>query len=208
MTRGEIRTLLRRHIQDTAAVAWTTDELDSVINLAYANVQKEIIKADPEAHLFWDRMDTTAGTNWYPLLNSFGISHVAIKGSSSDTVWTILSPRRYRDFYTYSGTSQIYTKRGQWIGVYPAPTVSVTNGLEVLHAPIMAIGSGLSNDSEVPRIKTPLHLAIVYWSKLIALGDTDEQSGETRDRLQEILGDLPNWYNINNDEPARLQVDF
>lgn len=208
MTRGAIRTLLRRHIQDTAEVAWDDSELDDIINLAYANVQKEIVKANPEAHLFWDRMDTTDGTNWYPLLNTFGISHVAIKATASDTRWTILKPKRYRDIYTYDGTSQFYTKRGQWVGIFPAPSESVTSGLEVLHAPIMSIGAGINNDSEVPRIKTPLHLAIVYWSKLIALGDTDQQAGETRERLQEILGDIPNWYDINNDEPERLQVDF
>lgn len=202
MTRAQIRTLLRRHIQDVPAVSWTDVELDAIINLAYSLVQKEIRKIDPEAHLFWDYMNTVAGTSWYPLPATFSVSQVGIKGASTDLVHTRLDPKRYQDIVVLTAAShQYYALRGQWIGIFPAPTVSVTNGLELVSNPIMA----LADDAEVPRIKDPLHLAIVYWARLIALGDTDEKGDETRIRLNEMLGDLPFWYNLNADDNMKLQ---
>jgi hypothetical protein len=208
MTRGEMRALLRKQVQDVAEDQWQDSELDSILNLAYANVQKEIVKVDREAHLFWDYIDTVAGTSWYPLPQTFGISHVGVKLAASDTGYTVLGPpKRYRDVKDVETSSTTYYSiRGQWIGIFPAPGVGVTSGIELVHTPIMSIGAGLGNDGEVPRIKLPLHLAIVWWAKLICLGDTDEQAGEARARLAEMINDIPVWYSAHSDAVDILGV--
>jgi hypothetical protein len=203
MTRASMRTLLRREIRDTASVDWQNDsDLDDILNMAYTLVQKTIMKSFPEAHLSWDRLDLVSGRSWYPLPEHFGVSHVAIKYSSADTVWTPLENGAYTDIYLATSTPAKFTRKGQWIGIFPAPSANITDGLEVLHTPIMTLGS----DTEVPKIKVPLHLAIVLWAKLICLGETDETAGETRMRIQEIMDDLPNWYDINNYAPEQFQV--
>jgi hypothetical protein len=79
----------------------------------------------------------------------------------------------------------------------------VTNGLEIVHTPIMS----MAVDSDVPRIKTPIHMGIIYWAKLLLLGETDEAAGETVSRLKEILADIPNWYEAHTDEPDKLIVE-
>lgn len=205
MTLLQIRDSLRRQIRDVPKVQWTDDgELDNlIINPAYYFVQKEIYKQFPNAHLFWDYINTAA-TSWYPLPASFGVKRVGLKASASDTLYTKLAPKRYDDIVELSAQSdrQYYTQQGQWIGIFPPPTTVITNGIELLHTPIQS----LSLDTDVPRVKLPVHMAIVWWAKLLALGDTDEQAGETRARLQEILGDLGNWYELNSDEPDKLQV--
>ena len=79
----------------------------------------------------------------------------------------------------------------------------MTNGLEIVHTPIMS----MAVDSDVPRIKTPIHMGIIYWAKLLLLGETDEAAGETVSRLKEILADIPNWYEAHTDEPDKLIVE-
>lgn len=214
MTFLEATTRLGRLIRDTNHVQFSLQEKKDAINEAYALIQKEIRKVDPEAHLTWDYTNTVAGTNWYLLPDTFGVSLVSLKWATADTFYTALARKRYEDIkdqIVWSGAVQVsstvggtfYTQRGQYIGIFQAPENSVVNGLEIIHSRIMS----LSADTDIPKIKTPLHSALPLWSKLLLLGETEETSVETRQRLQEILGDLPTWYNISNDEADRLSVD-
>ncbi len=202
MTRGAMRTLLRRWIRDANSTDWADADLNEILNLAYTKVQKTIFKSFPEAHLSWDYLDLTNAVSWYPLPEHFAFSHVAVKSSSSDTVWTTLAPKDYADIKSLAGTTQYFTRKGQWIGIFPAPTETITDGIQIVHTPVMT----MSDDAEVPKIKVPVHEAIVLWGKLLCLGDTDENSGETGSRLQEILNDLNSWYDLNNYGPDKLQV--
>lgn len=217
MTRGELRDKLRREIQDVPGVQWDDAELNDRLNEAYFLVQKEIRKFFPEAHIFWDTMDIEAGTNWYPLPETFGIIQVGVKFSSSDTQYTNIKPKRYRDIGPvthWSGGVQVtgssgtsgtyYTQRGQWIGIFPTPTTTVVDGLELVHTPVMS----MSDDTEYPRIKTPLHPAIVWWAKLLLLGETDENAESTRMRLGELINDLPLWYDGNFDQAEKIIPDI
>jgi len=206
MTLLQIRTALRRQIRDVPKVEWTDDgELDNlVINPAYYLVQKEIFKQFSQAHLFWDTIPTEVGVNWYPLPATFGVKRVGLKSAAADTRWEKLARKSYDDIEQLSPTSELtyYTQQGQWIGIYPAPGVAVADGIQLLHTPLQS----LSQDADVPRIKLPLHWAIVWWAKLIVLGDTDEDAPTTRARIQELLGDLGNWYELAGDDPDKLQV--
>lgn len=210
MNRGTIRDILRRQIRDTQSVEWDDDnEINELINVAYSYVQKEIAKSFPEAHIFWDYIDTSVNVSWYPLPSTFGVIQVGLKSSASATTYTNLSgPKRYRDIGPGAAAqpagiaSTHYTLRGQWVGIFPAPALAIDDGIEILHNPIMA----LSDDDEIPRIKTPLHMAVLWWSKLLLLGDTDENVNETRARLNEVLADIPLWYDNQRGEPEQLQV--
>jgi len=203
MTRGTIRTMLRRQIQDVPGVQWSSAELNEQIDATYSLVQKEIFKSFPEAHLFWDTMDVTAGTSWYPLPATFGIASIGLKSVSTATYFTPLKRKRYADILTVASVEQFYSRRGQWIGIFPVPAASVTNGLEIVHTPIMS----MSEDTDVPRIKTPLHPAIALWAKLLLLGELDSQPDETANRLREMLSDIPNWYESHTDESDKLIVE-
>lgn len=201
MTRGQMRTLLRRQLQDVPDVQWPDDaELDELLNIAYAMVQKEIRKIYPTAHQFVDYMNTTAGTSWYPLPATFGVKRVSLKDTNGSYVK--LSYKSYDDIKDQTGRERYYAKEGQWIGIFPAPEASVANAIELVHVPIMAMAA----DTDIPRIKLPLHIAIVWWAKLLALGETTDTSGETAVRLKELLGDLGAWYDNTSDGPEVLGV--
>jgi len=225
-----MRERLRRQVKEPAVgVTWSDSELNVVLNNAYTLVQKEIRKVYPEAHIFWDYVNTVAGVSWYPLPATFGLIQVGLKqiASTSDGDYAILQPKRYRDVgnrVTFSGavivpptsltTQNYYTKRGQYIGIFPAPSTSAASnfavnppqlgGLQLLHSPIMS----MSDDNDVPRIKEPLHYAIVYWAKILLSGETDTNMDDTRARLNELLSDLALWYDTQSDEPDKLIVSL
>jgi len=203
MNRGQMRDLLRRQLQDVPDVQWPLDsELDAILNTAYVLVQKEIRKVSPTAHQFWDFINTTAGTSWYPLPATFGIRRVSLLNTSTvPNTYGKLPLKDYETIKDVTGTTYYYAKEGQWIGIFPAPPTMI-NGIELVHVPIMEMG----DDADVPRIKSPLHIGIVWWAKLLALGETTDATGETKVRLQELLGDIPLWYDVTSDGPEVMRV--
>lgn len=205
MNWGDIRTVLRRQVKDTAGVQWGDSEMTAIMNVAYAFVQKEITKVDPEAHIFWDYMDSSVNVSWYPMPSTFGIESVSLMR----TTGTAFKKLKYKDWDLIkdledSGSDPFWTIRGQFIGIFPPPSEAVTNGIQVIHNPIMSVG----DDADFPRVKIPLHYAIILWSKLILLGDTFEAAPEVRTRLSEIFNDLPLWYNKNVGKVEKLQPGY
>jgi hypothetical protein len=190
MTRGTIRTLLRRRLNETVADRYDDSTLNTYIDLAYALVLKQVRKVDPEAVLFWDYRSTVAGVSWYEKpAGTRGPVEVGLKKSSSDTDWTPIPRRAYhvaRD--VTSADETVYCHRGTYIGIFPAPTVAVTNGIQFLHAPT----DTLAADTDVPKLETTLHYAIVLWAALIAKGESPE-AADSKDaaELQRLIGDIP-----------------
>ena len=204
MNLGQIRAMLQRQLQDISGVEWNdTGELNALINMAYYNLQKEVFKRIPDAHLYVDTAPTVVGTSWYPLDDTFGIHRVGYKADGTATSHSKLQRKDYEDIVDLTGTTTYYTQKGQWIGIFPAPSAAVADGIELWHTPIMS----LALDADVPRLKLPLHYPIVLWARMIAIGDTGEEAGETRERLKEVIDDLPLWYEIMTDSPDRLRIE-
>jgi len=196
--------LFLRRVHDVSAVQWSPAEANEIINLAYSKVQKEIVKVKRDAHLYWDYINTVAGTSWYPLPATFGIRRVGFKAAATDPTYGKLEPKNYEDIYEFTTgtTGTYYTRMGEWIGIFPPPSAAVVAGIELIHTPILA----LSDDAEVPRIKLPLHDAIALWAVLIAKGETDEEGQLAKEELVNIINDLGQWYEADTDTPDKFQV--
>ena len=202
-TRAELRTILRRRIHDVPGVQWSDVELNDLLNLAYAKVQKEVVKVLPTAHLFWDHINIVAATTWYPVPeSSFGLRRVGLLDSGTG-LYTKLKRYDYEDVMAGQYATTSYTEMGQWIGIFPTPTANVAAGLEIIHTPLMAMAA----DADVPRVKVPIHDAIADWAVILCLGETDEAAAEAKTRLQDMVNDLPFWYQVNNDSPDRLRIE-
>lgn len=205
MTLAQLRTLWRRYVHDVPAVAWDNTEANAILNVAYAIVQTYITTMDPEAHIFWDYIQSQAGVNWYPLPTSFAPIEVSIKPTSAATSYTMLEgPKDYQQVKSVVADSgPFWALRGQWIGVFPAPTETIAQGIELVHNPVMQ----LSGDTDIPRIKIPLHDLIAIEGALMALGETDGEATDwLKERKAERLAALPLWYNPRL-TPERLQVE-
>jgi hypothetical protein len=195
MTRGTIRTLVRRRLNEEVADNWDDTTLDTLINLAYALILKQVRKVDPEAVLFWDYRNSVAGTSWYKKPSGTrGPVEVGLKATSADTDWTALKRVPYHIARDHTGSDTVYCHRGEYIGIFPAPSASVTSGIQFLHAPT----DTLATDSEVPKLEQTLHYAIVLWATLLAKGESPEDDTKDAKELQRIIGDIPHDYGSND----------
>lgn len=196
MTRATIRTLLRRRLNEAVADAWDDSTLNTLIDLAYALILKQVRKVDPESLIFWDYRDTIAGTTWYEKPSGTrGPVEVGLKSTSADTDWSPLPRRPYHVARSVTSTDEVvYCHRGTYIGIFPAPSVSVVQGIQFLHAPT----DSLAVDTDVPKLETTLHYAIVLWAALIAKGESPESDSKDAAELQRIVGDIPADYGMND----------
>lgn len=206
MNLSDIRDLTRRRLNDQPGDNWDDATLLAYINLAYANIQKQIRKVDPEFLVFWDTRATVAGTSWYEKPSQTrGIIEVGLKTSAADTDWTALTRKPYYIARDNTDVSEVvYCHRGLYIGIFPAPTVSVSSGLQILHLPT----DQLAVDTDVPKVELSLHYAIAVWATLIAKGENPESDAKDALELARLLADIPLDYATNDlSQPMLLNPD-
>ena len=205
MTRGTMLTLLERRLNDQENENWSTDLLNTYLNLAYALILKEIRKVDPEAILNWEYITTIANINWYEKpAGTRGIAEVGLKSLSADTDWTALKRKPYYVARDWTGTDNVYCHRANYIGIFPAPTTAVTNGIQLIHTPTATLAA----DTDVPRVEETLQLGIVYWAALLAKGESPESDSKEAQHLQSILSDIPSDYGgYDLSQPMQLDAD-
>lgn len=206
MTLSEIRDMVRRKIQDPdpgsgVGVNWDDTELNAAINVIYADLQAQVHSVRPEEHLTYATYNLVLDDPWYPLPQTFGIKRVELL--QDDGTYLKLDRKDYDDVNGFNGTTSYWAREGQWIFLQPTPDADLNNGLKLVHTPIMQ----LTDDSEVPKIRLPLHLAIV-WGTVILLSEEDEAADITamETRYQRMLDRIPFWYNSDSD-PIQLQVN-
>lgn len=205
MTRGTIAELLARRLNDQAHENWSVDLLNTLINLAYALMQKRIRKVDPEAVLNWEYITTIVGTNWYEKpAGTRGAAEVGLKSLAADTDWTPLKRKPYHVARDWTGTDNVYCHRANYIGIFPAPTTAVTSGIQLIHTPTATLAA----DTDVPRIEETLQLGIIYWAALLAKGESPESDSKEARDLQTLLGEIAEDYATPDlSQPMQLEPD-
>jgi hypothetical protein len=208
MTLAEIRAMVRRKIQDPetdpdtgTGVNWSNAELNAAINTIYADIQSQIHSVRPEEHLVYATFNLVANDPWYPLPQTFGVKRLELL--QDDGSYLKIAKKDYDDINGQATTTSYWAREGQWLFIQPAPDAALTNGLRLIHVPIMQ----LSSESEVPKIRLPLHLGIV-WGTVILLGEEDEAVDMValENRYQRLLDRIPAWYNTDSD-PMQFQVN-
>lgn len=192
MNRTTIRVLLRRRLNEPIADNWDDSTLNVLIDVAYALIQKQVRKADPEALLRWEYRDTVSGTIWYAKpVGTRGLVEVGLKASSSDTDWTALRRVPYHLTRQFTSSAEtVYCHRGRYLGIFPAPSSSVTQGIQLIHVPTDTIAT----DTDSPDLEESLCYGIVCWAALLAKGESPESDSKDAIELQRILGDIPADY--------------
>lgn len=206
MNRGMMRTLLRRRLLEPVADQWDDSTLNELLNLGLALVRKQVRKVDYEFDVRWEYRDTIAGTSWYEKPSGTrGSIEIGVKKASSDTDWTALKRAAYHIARTYTSESEmVYCHRGAYIGLFPAPSASIVQGIRFLHAPT----ESLAADSDIPRLEESLQYAVVCWAELLAKGESPEDDSKAAKELQRLLGDIPADYgSIDLSQPTYLQAD-
>lgn len=206
MNRGSMRTLLRRRLLEPTADQWDDSTLNELLNLGLSLVRKQIRKVDPEFDIRWEYRDTVAGTTWYEKpAGTRGSIEIGLKSAASDTDWTALTRKPYHIARSYTAEAEtVYCHRGVYIGIFPAPSASVADGIQFLHAPT----ESLATDSDIPRIEESLQYAAVCWAALLAKGESPEDDSKDANELKRLLGDIPADYGtLDLSQPMLLQPD-
>lgn len=206
MNRGVMRTLLRRRLLEPVADQWDDSTLNSLLNLGLSLVRKQIRKVDPEFDIYWEYRDTVAGTSWYEKpAGTRGSVEIGLKKAASDSDWGALRRAAYHVARTHtSAADTVYCHRGAYIGIFPAPSASVSDGIQFLHAPT----ESLAEDTDIPRIEESLQYAVVCWAALLAKGESPEDDSKDAKELTRLLGDIPADYgSLDLSQPVLLQAD-
>jgi hypothetical protein len=201
-----MRTLLRRRLLEPQEDQWSDSTLNDLLNLALALVRKQVRKVDYEFDIRWEYRDTVAGTSWYEKPSGTrGSIEIGIKKAASDADWEALTRKAYHIAKTYTSEAEmVYCHRGVYIGLFPAPSASVADGIQFLHAP----SETLAADTDVPRLEESLQYAVVCWAALLAKGESPEDDTKDAKELVRLLGDIPADYgSLDLSQPVLLQAD-
>jgi hypothetical protein len=194
MDLSQIRTVVRRYVQDTGSVEWSDAEVNQNINDAYYDLQMELQMSNPEAIIAWDTIKLNNDDDWYPKPPTFGIIQIGIKTAASDTSFKRIFPKNYEDILPETGGGPAdtfyYAERGDWFAIFPRPTTAVEDGIQVVHRPI----DTLTADTDVPKLKLPLHQAICLQAKVFMLSDTNEDAARDEAKLITIKERMPLLY--------------
>lgn len=208
MNRLAMRTLLRRRLLEPTADQWSDSTLNDLLNLGLALVRKQVRKVDYEFDIRWEYRNTVAGTSFYEKpAGTRGPVEIAVKKAASDIDWLALRRSPYHIAKTFVSTGEsemVYCHRGAYIGLFPAPTTSVVDGIQFLHAPTET----LALDTDVPRLEESLQYAVVCWASLLAKGESPESDDKDAKELARLLGDIPADYgSIDLGQPMLIQAD-
>jgi len=204
VNRLSIRVHARHLLQEDIAQNWTDAFLDELINHAYHITQKEVMKVDPEAFLEWVRRNLTAGESFYARPEGdWWPNQVRVKDPDTGKYSKI-------DFKPFDeaenvGTSSgmVWARCGIYICVFPEPTTTIVNGLELIHVPTLT----LAVDLDIPKIPLGLHLAIPYLVKIIALGETYQNYNRDVAMVQRIMGDMGTYFSTTGGENLKWRPD-
>ena len=187
MNRSGMRTLLRRRLLEPTADQWDDSTLNDLLNLALSFVRKHMRKSDPEFDIRWEYRDTVAGTSFYEKpAGTRGLIELGLKLDASASDYTPLVRRPYHVARTNTSAAEtFYCHRGAYIGIFPAPSASIVQGISFMHAPTETLAA----DTDISRLDDTLQYAAVVWAALLAKGESPEDDSKDAKELARILGD-------------------
>lgn len=191
MTRGQLRTLLQRQLQEPAGGdQWTPAELDEAINFGLAMIEKEVLKVLPQAFCQWDLIDLESGKNEYALPTNFINVH-QVKFLTSAGTYVRAPGYQYAEIDSDDPPSgNCWAIQGRYLCIRPTPTADLVNGLRLIFIPQLT----LAEDTDVPPVPFVLHPGIALYAKAMLTEETGEPSDTARQAIVNMCADLPMWW--------------
>jgi hypothetical protein len=187
MTRSTMRTMLRRVLNEPVEDQFTDISLNDLLHNALLLVEKEVLKVSPQEFAEWELGDITAAKDLYPLPTRF-IREYRVELLDAAGKYNKLDKHEYDELV--DDDLEGYALLGRYICLRPIPNTTRANGLRLVYCPVLT----MAEDTDTPAIPDALHLAIVLWAKALACEETGEPTEATRQRITEMLLDLPMWW--------------
>ena len=168
-------------------------------------MQKEVMKIDPEAFLEWDQRDITANESYYSRpTGSWWPNQVRLKNTATGK-YERLKWKPFDEAETWSsGGDSVWSRRGNYIAIFPTPGVAIASGIEMIFVPTLTMAA----DTDIPAVPISTHIAISLIAKITALGETYQGIEKDIVLLDRLIGDLPFYYSTNGGENMTFQPDI
>jgi hypothetical protein len=205
-----MRGALRRRLQEDVADRWSDADLNLALNHGLIELEKEILKVDPEAFSYIDRADIVANQEYYEWPDGIWYEReLRYLNSSPALPLTYTSMRRINfneraDGAHTDASVTCYARfdRERFV-LAPVPTASIVNGLEIVYVPSLS----MAQDTDHPPVHLGLHLAVVLFAEIISLADVGDGSDETIKDLARMINSIPQYYLVSAGTPARLVIE-
>ena len=140
-TRTQLRTWLRRRLQETTAAQWTDATLNDYINEGYREVGDAIKAVDPEWLVYQDSHNIVVDQYLYKVPTNMDSLIELWYRSSNTAEYSRLDWRRRRSMETDTSSSQVsYSVKGKYIQISPTPAPAVTKGLRRDYVTVPSLG--------------------------------------------------------------------
>lgn len=205
-TRAQLRTWLRRRLQETTAAQWTDATLNDYVNEGYREVGEAIKGVDPEWLVYQDSHNIVVDQALYKFPTNMDTLIELWHRSSTAVEYARLDYRRRRAHEDDTSSSSVsYSVKGRYIQISPTPSTAVTKGLRLDYVPVPSLGE----ETAVPDLPAGLHKGIVFSAQLLALGDTAETTDKaaTQKELDRFLVRAQQVFDTNRDADSFLTPD-
>jgi hypothetical protein len=179
MNRSSLRAMLKRRLYepDSENDQWTTDELNSFLNEGYRMTSLAAYQDNPSALLVVARRNLVADQNeysWpYDMVYDLSLGILNDEGKYSAIARRPLEMLLANDAAASNpATTYQFADYGRFFYLSPAPTASVTDGIQLTYVPALA----LSDDAQVPHLRVHWHPLIAINAQILALGESSDQA--------------------------------
>lgn len=196
--------LARRFLEDGGADRYPTATLNELLTLGQIEMQKEIMKVDPEAFSKTSRASIVANQELYAFPT--GIWYERELRILTDGEYERIDRVNMQDRrdVTTGSTQRYYRYDRNYFGLSPIPESAVTNGLEIVWVYTLAMGA----DGEQPLIHPGLHMGIVYFAEILGAPEAGDQVEGTLKELARVLAGIPQYYIQSASTPPQMRVDL
>jgi len=179
------------------------EDLIPLLNEGARYVAKKLMAINRRINVVHDYADLTAGVSRYPVPEDclFDIElwigdPVAYPPSAS-------APRAEKICHVEPNRSKRgYYMDGLWINLTWTPDADILGGLLLIHCAALSMIEG----GDIPAIPQDLHMAIVCAAERYAVPQVGEAGKSQLAELQDLLGDLSEYYKKENAEQPSLTV--
>lgn len=199
-----MRTRLRRRFLEDTEDRYSDTVLNDLLNLGLIEMQKEIMKVDPEAFSKTSRASIVADQELYAFPS--GIWYERELRILTDGEYERIDRVNMQDRrdVTTGSTQRYFRYDRSYFGLSPIPETAVTNGLELVWVHTLA----MSADGDEPAIHPGLHMGIVYFAEILGAPEAGDQVEGTLKELARVLSGIPQYYIQSGSTPQQVRVDL
>lgn len=209
MTRGTMRTMVRRRLMETTANHWSDSNVNDLIDLGIQAVQTMIMAIDPERFVFLYQRDIVADNDLYEwpvgMDYAYGVYLLNSSTGNYEPLEKVDSWRAIASNYAAEDDATTrYARLGQYVMLSPKPATTIANGLRIFFHPTLTA----ADDATVPLIPIRTH----YLACLLAARFGLPQAGQDRDEIDKeiapLVQEMPRWYRAGTTAPNQISLDL